>query len=102
MAGGADGGPEGGGTVRISAHVEGEGVQIAVEDEGPGISEELRGRVFDLFFTTKERGSGLGLPLTQQIVVAHDGVIRCIDGAGGKGTRFEIWLPAARERDAAA
>ncbi|MCU0671498.1 MAG: ATP-binding protein [Myxococcota bacterium] len=96
------GGAEGGGTVRVSAHVEGDGVQIAVEDEGPGISEELRPRVFDLFFTTKERGSGLGLPLTQQIVVAHDGVIRCTDGAGGKGTRFEIWLPAARERDAAA
>lgn len=97
MAGGTEGG-----TVRVTAHVEGDGVQIAVEDEGPGISEELRPRVFDLFFTTKERGSGLGLPLTQQIVVAHDGVIRCTDGVGGKGTRFEIWLPAARERDAAA
>lgn len=91
-----------GGTVRVSASVEGDGVQIAIEDEGAGIPEETRGRIFDLFFTTKERGSGLGLPLTQQIVVAHDGVIRCTNGAGGKGTRFEIWLPSARERDAAA
>ncbi len=92
--------PEGG-TVHLYARARNGGVEIVVEDEGPGIPEELRGKVFDLFFTTKERGSGLGLPLTQQIVVAHDGAIHCEPGAGGRGTRFELWLPAQPERDAA-
>jgi signal transduction histidine kinase len=50
--------------------------------------------VFDLFYTTKERGTGLGLPLTQQIVVAHGGQIAC-KRRHPQGTTFEIWLPAA-------
>ncbi|MCB9604519.1 MAG: HAMP domain-containing protein [Sandaracinus sp.] len=90
-----------GGTVRLVARAQAGGVEIVVEDEGPGIPEDMRARVFDLFYTTKERGSGLGLPLTQQIVVAHDGAIRCTTAASGRGTRFEIWLPAAGEREAA-
>ena len=49
-------------------------------------------RVFDLFFSTKERGTGLGLSLTQQIVVAHRGHIRCEDAPEG-GTTFVMWFP---------
>ncbi|UJR79613.1 sensor histidine kinase [Sandaracinus amylolyticus] len=68
------------------------GVEIAIADRGEGIPPERRGRVFDLFFSTKERGTGLGLSLTQQIVVAHRGHIRCEDGAEG-GTTFVMWFP---------
>ncbi|MEM9074966.1 MAG: ATP-binding protein [Myxococcota bacterium] len=83
-----------GGVIRIVARARGEGVQLDVIDEGPGIAEDQRHRIFDLFFSTKERGSGLGLPLTKQIVAAHGGTIACLAAEGG-GTRFELWLPAA-------
>jgi signal transduction histidine kinase len=78
--------------LRGGAHIEG-GVVIRVRDEGPGISDDQRLRMFDLFYTTKAGGTGLGLPLSQQIVVAHGGVIRC-DSAPGAGTVFELCFPA--------
>ena len=83
--------PEGG-TVKVSAAEEGSDVAIVIEDEGPGIPSGERAKVFDLFYSTKERGTGLGLPLTQQIVVAHGGHIRC-EAADPKGTRFTVSLP---------
>ena len=80
--------------IRVAARADSGGVRIDVEDRGEGIEESARARIFDLFFTTKERGSGLGLPLTQQIVAAHGGRIECEAREEG-GTRFSIWLPAA-------
>ncbi len=82
------------GRVWLDASRDEGGVRIRVRDEGVGIPREERERIFDLFYTTKEHGSGLGLPLTQQIVVAHGGRIRCEAGPDG-GTTFELWLPAA-------
>ena len=82
-----------GGHVRLEAAARDAGVVVRVADDGPGMSEEDRARVFDLFYTTKQHGSGLGLPLSQQIVVAHGGVIRC-ESAPGRGAMFEISLPA--------
>jgi len=87
--------PEGG-RITISAKNAGSGVMLTVEDEGPGIPEEQRARIFDLFYTTKERGTGLGLPLTRQTVVAHGGLIRC-EGGPEDGTIFELVFPAAKE-----
>ncbi len=81
-----------GGEVRVRVHAERGGVRLSVRDHGTGISEEARARIFDLFYTTKERGTGLGLPLTQQIVAAHGGTIECVLPEGG-GTAFEIWFP---------
>jgi len=81
-----------GGIVKLEAMRYDGGVRIQVHDEGPGISEEDREHIFDLFYTTKERGTGLGLPLTQQIVVAHGGRIRC-KARHPTGTTFEVWLP---------
>jgi len=69
------------------------GVIIRVIDHGEGMTAEQRDRIFDLFYTTKSHGTGLGLPLSQQIVVAHGGVIRC-QSAVGEGTTFELWFPA--------
>jgi signal transduction histidine kinase len=82
-----------GGHVRLGAEARDGGVVVRVADDGPGMGESDRARVFDLFYTTKQHGSGLGLPLSQQIVVAHGGVIRC-ESSPGKGAVFEIWLPA--------
>jgi nitrogen fixation/metabolism regulation signal transduction histidine kinase len=85
--------PEGG-LAKLEATRYDGGVRIQVHDEGTGIPEQEREHVFDLFYTTKERGTGLGLPLTQQIVVAHGGRIAC-KPRHPQGTTFEIWLPAA-------
>jgi signal transduction histidine kinase/HAMP domain-containing protein len=85
-----------GGPIRVTAKRVGTEVRLTVEDEGEGIPEEQRTRIFDLFYTTKERGTGLGLPLTRQIVVAHGGQIRCEGGEDG-GTIFELSFPVAEE-----
>jgi two-component system NtrC family sensor kinase len=52
--------------------------------------------IFKPFFSTKTGGTGLGLPLTQQIIIEHDGFIEC-ESVQGKGTTFIIRLPQARE-----
>jgi signal transduction histidine kinase len=70
------------------------GVRIDVADQGAGMDAETRERLFEPFFTTKALGTGLGLPLTQQIVAAHGGRIDSAPRPGG-GTVFSIWLPAA-------
>jgi len=66
---------------------------LRVADDGPGIPESEREHVFELFHTTKKHGSGLGLALSQQIIAAHGGTIRCKGGEGG-GAVFELWFPA--------
>jgi two-component system NtrC family sensor kinase len=71
-------------------------VQIEIIDEGQGIDQEHLAKIFNPFFTTKQTGTGLGLPLTQQIMIAHGGEIRCHSELG-KGTRFELTIPTARE-----
>lgn len=80
-------------------------VEIAIRDQGPGIPEDQRESVFHPFFTTKESGTGLGLPVTQQIVADHGGTI-AIEGAPGEGARFVIRIPlanpATERRDQAA
>lgn len=83
--------PEGG-EIRLEVHAVDGGVEIRVIDRGPGIPAEQRAHIFDLFYSTKERGTGLGLSLTQQIVSAHGGRIRCDDAPGG-GTLFAMWFP---------
>lgn len=76
-------------------------VRLEVEDNGPGIPEEIRGRLFEPFFTTKEvgKGTGLGLWLCWSIVVErHGGRIWAEEVAGG-GSRFVVELPVARGQE---
>jgi signal transduction histidine kinase len=77
-------------------------VEVAVRDEGPGIAVEDRERVFHPFVTTKESGTGLGLPVTRQIVADHGGSI-VIEGERGVGAvfvvRFPLIVPAVERRD---
>jgi two-component system, NtrC family, sensor kinase len=81
-----------GGQIRVAARAHAGGVELSVCDDGVGMEPEQKERIFDLFYTTKQRGSGLGLPLTQQIVVAHGGQIRC-ESSPGHGTVFTLFLP---------
>lgn len=84
-----------GGEVRLGARAAGEGlVEIDVADSGPGVPEELRARVFEPFFTTRDKGTGLGLAVARQIVEAHEGRIDVAERPGG-GALFRIALPAA-------
>lgn len=86
-----------GGRMTVEMHRAGEGVELRVRDEGIGMDAAQKERIFDLFYTTKQRGSGLGLPLTQQIVVAHRGRIDC-ESVLGKGTTFTLYFPVADTR----
>jgi two-component system cell cycle sensor histidine kinase/response regulator CckA len=70
-------------------------IQITVEDHGMGIPKEHLPRIFDPYFTTKQKGSGLGLATTHSIIKNHGGYT-IVDSAVGVGTTVNIYLPASR------
>jgi PAS domain S-box-containing protein len=72
----------------------GEYVRIDIKDQGAGIPPELREKIFDPYFTTKEQGSGLGLAIAYSIIKKHGGTIR-VDSAPGEGSTFSIFLPVS-------
>lgn len=92
---------EDGGTVRLSARrSEAHGLELRVEDDGPGIPDYVLPNLFKPFFTTKETGTGIGLALCKKIVEQHGGTIHATRGALG-GATFEILIPSgARGRGA--
>ena len=65
---------------------------IEIEDNGPGVSELVRSRIFEPYFSTKTNGTGLGLAIVKRIVSDHHGFIR-VQSAPGEGTKFTIELP---------
>ncbi len=69
---------------------------FTVTDTGPGIPDELRERVFYPFFTTKQRGSGVGLAQAQKIVVGHGGRLE-LSSESGRGSTFRVRIPLAPE-----
>ncbi len=81
------------GMVRLRASANaGRGLTITVEDSGPGITEAVRARLFEAFFTTKPFGTGLGLSITRKLVTTLGGRFT-IDCPAGSGTRAEIVFP---------
>jgi two-component system sensor histidine kinase HydH len=70
----------------------GDSVGFDITDEGRGIAPENIGRIFDLYFTTKAHGTGMGLPITHQIVLQHHGVID-VTSEPDKGTTFSVTIP---------
>jgi signal transduction histidine kinase len=81
-----------GGSVKLSSFAEGSTVNIDVQDEGVGIRQEDFKKVFDPFYTTKERGIGLGLPVAHQIVKTHGGTIKLFCNPSA-GMTFRVVLP---------
>lgn len=73
---------------------EGAQVRCSVEDSGPGIPVEGTGRIFESFFTTKDGGMGMGLPISRSIIEAHGGKMSADNGSRLGGARFSFVLPA--------
>lgn len=73
---------------------QGKHVKISIQDHGPGIPEENLSKIFVPYFTTKEKGTGLGLAISYSIIQKHEGNIM-VDSELGKGTTFDIYLPAS-------
>jgi signal transduction histidine kinase len=72
--------------------------EILIEDDGPGIPPEIREKVFDLFFTTKEvgKGTGQGLAIAHRVVhQQHGGILTATVGRNDRGAKFSINLPLA-------
>ena len=82
------------GVITVSVTTEDGSCEIAVSDTGPGISPEIRDKLFTPFVTTKSRGTGLGLSTVKRLVEAHDGYVR-VDCPPAGGTTITIVLPLA-------
>ena len=81
-----------GGTLTLQTGETGDDVWVSVTDTGGGIAQEQINRIFEPFYTTKKKGSGLGLMIVQRIVRAHNGRIE-LESHVGRGTTFRVWLP---------
>ncbi len=68
------------------------GWEFYVQDEGPGVPEELREKVFTPFFSTRAEGTGLGLPVVQHVAILHEGEVSIMSSAEG-GAIFAFWIP---------
>jgi hypothetical protein len=86
----------GGGRLGVRVFRRGPEIVLAVSDTGPGIPAENRDKIFELYFSTKEKGSGIGLAMTFRAVQLHGGSLE-VDSAPGRGATFSIRLPAALE-----
>jgi two-component system sensor histidine kinase HydH len=98
----------GGGTLRVTAakanSANREGVEVRIEDTGPGIPADLREQIFNPFVTTKKTGVGLGLSIVSRIIDGHHGTIRVEGGteaSGARGACFVVFFPQGDEPSAA-
>ena len=87
---------EGTGQIWVQASRIGDGVELRVRDNGPGIAADIRHRIFEALFTTKAKGTGLGLALCQRIVESHGGTIALEPTAAG--ATFRVMIPDIDER----
>jgi PAS domain S-box-containing protein len=85
---------QGRGRIHVSVRAVNEGCQVRFTDSGPGIPADVREKIFTPFFTTKARGTGLGLPTARRFIEAHRGTIN-IDCPPSGGTRVTLQLPLA-------
>lgn len=83
--------PEGG-TLTLRAFATSHAAVLEIEDTGPGVSPEIRDKIFNLYFTTKQSGSGIGLALTFRALQLHNGAVE-LDSEPGKGATFRLMLP---------
>jgi len=87
---------DGGGELEITTRHDESSATIAVRDQGKGIPPEIQDKVFNLFFTTKKGGSGIGLAMSYRVMQLHGGSLS-FESEIGKGTVFRLTLPLARQ-----
>jgi signal transduction histidine kinase len=73
-------------------------ITVRFSDNGPGIPADIRGRIFEPFFSTKDEGIGLGLCIAAQIMVLHGGRIE-LESGSEPGTQFVVWIPTEKGHD---
>jgi signal transduction histidine kinase len=83
--------PEGG-NLYVSMQREGDGARLTVRDEGPGIPADIRDKIYNLYFTTKKEGSGIGLPMAYRVLQLHNGSLE-FDSIEGHGATFVLRIP---------
>lgn len=87
------------GRVRVRVTHDRGRVRVVIEDDGPGIAEAVAERIFDLHFTTRSGGTGLGLAVARSYVERHGGTLEHVSSGRGIGAAFEVRLPVAGPRD---
>ncbi|MBN1228089.1 MAG: PAS domain S-box protein [Deltaproteobacteria bacterium] len=88
---------EHGGMIKVETKVSGGFAEITIKDEGCGISEEDKERIFSPFYTTKSHGTGLGLSISKRIIEDHLNSSLTMDSKEGRGTSFKVTLPVYQE-----
>jgi two-component system, NtrC family, sensor histidine kinase HydH len=86
-----------GGNIYVTIETGEDALWVYIEDEGTGVSASAMEKIWDPFFTTKEKGTGLGLGIVRNIIEAHDGMIR-IDNRRQKGARISVKFPLKQEK----
>jgi signal transduction histidine kinase len=89
---------DGVGTISLAAVTVGQAVTVSIQDDGIGIDEQAMAKIFEPFYTTKSRGTGLGLAVCREIVEMHRGTI-VVQSIVGKGTTFIVTLPARNQKN---
>ncbi|MBS3920528.1 MAG: hypothetical protein KG012_16775 [Deltaproteobacteria bacterium] len=87
-----------GGTLRIETHFLKDRVAVVFSDSGSGIPEDQMDKVYNYYYTTKEKGVGLGLPIAHRIIEAHSGQLK-IESKVGVGTKVTVMLPVSRREE---
>ncbi len=83
------------GVITVKAYSEKDYIYIEIADNGPGIADDLKSRIFDMYFTTKDTGTGMGLPSVLMTVKEHGGTVEVLDNPTG-GTIFRMEFPVER------
>ena len=81
-----------GGRLRVVLEEDGKAAVLRIADQGPGIPDDIREKIFDLYFTTKSGGSGIGLAMTYRILQLHHGSVE-VESEIGSGTEFRLRIP---------
>lgn len=88
-----------GGNIWLEARPQQKGLELTICDDGPGIAEADKEKIFTPFFTTKDGGTGLGLPISRRIIESYGGTLSCAASSLG-GACFTIYLPGGQENAA--
>ena len=90
---------ENGGILRIEAHSFKDRVEVVISDSGSGIPPDQMEKIFNYYYTTKEKGVGLGLPIAHRIIEAHGGQLK-VESKVGVGTKVTVTLPIHKSSQA--